>query len=82
MYATTLTHLSNTLTDPHDITDLLLPKLHVRVKNTVVELLFKTGHAALHLLLIQKLVQHLALPVSQLMTAAAAQAAQAATPSE
>lgn len=44
----------------------LLPELHVAVEHAKVELLLKGEHAPPHLLVVQQLVEHLALPKPQL----------------
>mmetsp|Transcript_27512 Transcript_27512/g.70028 ORF Transcript_27512/g.70028 Transcript_27512/m.70028 type:complete len:318 (-) Transcript_27512:443-1396(-) len=59
--------LRHALGDPHDVADLLLAQLHVRVEHAVVELLLVREHAPPHLLLVQQLVQHLALAKAQLV---------------
>ncbi len=58
--------LSYTLRDPHDISDLLLPQPHVCKEGCKVKLLVKGENAAAHFLLVQDLVQHLALTQSHL----------------
>ena len=58
--------LRHALRDPHDVADFLLAQPHVGEEHAVVELLLVGRCAALDLLFIQDLVEHLALAVAHL----------------
>lgn len=59
-------YLCDALGDPHEVADFLLPEAHVCKEDAVVELLLVGEDQPPHLLLIQHLVQHLALTIPHL----------------